>query len=278
VKKDLYRPPPTIWRADPKYQKVRMNIRDLRGSQTERSDENEIKRGAFTDQSAGLSHFATVEELLLEPRPFGEERTSLKPETAVKFIRRQSTMEEMRIFWRSEIDKYNEVRSSRLIASTPRPKIQENRGTNSAAVQFGRDGDEGCSSLQRFVMNYGQFKLLHPKQFQENQRMKREAKMGLIKPSPDVLKLSEKYLPKHFKRFKIAKKQQKVKKFAGFLRLPEPSKAPYSAFWYDTPEEEILKDAQRERQDQDHIFHKEKILNKLEVKRGKDRRNVRLLA
>ena len=255
-----------------------MNIRDLRGSRTERSEENETRRGAFTEGPEGFSPFATVGELLLEPRPFGEERTSLKPETAAKAIRRQSSVEEMRIFWRSEIDKYNTVRSSRLIATTPQPKIQASREINSAAVQLGRDGDEGCSSLQRFVMNYGQFKLLHPKQFQENQRMKKEAKMGLIKPSPDVLRLSEKYLPKHFKRFKIAKKQQKAKKFAGFLRLPEPSKSPYSVYWYDTPEEEIIKDAQRERQDQEHIFHKEKILNRLEVKRGKDRRNVRLIA
>lgn len=274
AKKDLSRPPPTTWKADPKYQKVRMKISDLRGSQTERSTREDLGTGASTERPVGYSLLDSVEDLRYEPRPFGELRTTFKPETPVKVLRRPSTLQDMQVFWRSEITKYNSTRTSRLVCATPRLKVQENRAASSAAAPYNTAGNEGCSSLQRFVLNYGQLRQLHPDQYQETLHLKKAAQMALIKPSPDVQKLSEKYLPKHFKRLKQVKKLPKA---PGLLQIPEKDKADYWMYQFDTPEEGILRDMQRESMDREHILLVEKILNKKEGRKTQNRRNLRLI-
>lgn len=272
AKKDLNRPPPTTWKADPKYQKVRMKISDLRGSQTERSARGDLGCGASTERPGGYSLLESVEDLRYEPRPFGELRTSFKPEIHEKVLRRPSTLQDMQVFWRSEITKYNTTRSNLRIASTSSLKVQENRQTSSVAAPFRSAGNEDCSSLHRFVLNYSQLRQLRPDQFQESLRLKQEAKMRRIKPSPDVLKLAEKYLPKHFKRIKPAQKQDTALPLPGPLLLPQQGTARAWELLDETPEEEVMRDVQRERKDREHRLTVEKILNKKEVSKKQAKR------
>lgn len=270
AKKDLVKPPPNTWKSDPNYQKVRKKIKDLTVFPSERTGDLDSNRGAQTDRP---HRWEDVEETHLEPRPFGLPRSSTHPDSTQTFLRRQSTQKDMELFLKSEINKYND---SRLFRYLPSFKANSTEFTEFQPSTF--NIPEEYSPLQRFVLRYEQLKQHKAEQFQENRRQKQESKMKKVVPSQDVARLSEKYLPKQFKaREKTTKRAKKATLMPKLVNLERRIDRDYLDMLFESPEEGVYKDMQRECQDRDHILLVESILNKKDLRsRPKVKRNFRL--